>query len=91
VARRKAAGPPTNSVNGPHADSQAAELESREAKSPRATCLSVYDRRTYLGAIRRRDSRFIAIDARNRVIGRFETLRNAIRAIPAEPSKASSE
>jgi hypothetical protein len=89
VARRKAAGPATNSVNGPRADSQAGELESREAKSQRAACLSVYDGQTYIGAIRRRDGRFIAIDARNRELGRFETLRNAMRAIPAEMPKAS--
>jgi hypothetical protein len=67
VVRRKAAGPATDSVNGPHADSQAGELESHEAKSPRAACLSVYDGRTYVGAIRRRDGRFIAIDADNAV------------------------
>jgi len=45
--------------------------------------LAVYDGQDRVGAIRRRNGRFIAIDARNRELGRFETLRNAIRAIPA--------
>jgi hypothetical protein len=89
VARRKAAGPATDLVNGPHADSQAGELENREAKSPQTACLSVYDGQTRVGEIRRRDGRFIAIDVQNRELGRFETLRNAMRALPAEPSKAS--
>jgi hypothetical protein len=45
--------------------------------------LAVYDGQTRVGAIRRRDGRFIAIDVRNRELGRFETLRGATRAIPA--------
>jgi hypothetical protein len=45
--------------------------------------LAVYDGRTRVGVIRRREGHFIAIDARNRELGRFETLRNAMRAIPA--------
>jgi hypothetical protein len=83
VARRKAAGPATDLVNGPHAV-QAGKLENREAKSPKTACpvLSVYDGQTRVGEIRRRDGRFIAIDAQNRELGRFETLRNAMRAIP---------
>jgi hypothetical protein len=69
-------------VNRPRADSQAGELENREAKSPQTACLSVYDGQTRVGEIRRRNGRFIAIDAQNRELGRFETLRNAMRAIP---------
>jgi hypothetical protein len=45
--------------------------------------LSVYDGQTRVGAIRRRDGRFVALDAQNRELGRFETLRGAMRAVPA--------
>jgi hypothetical protein len=54
--------------------------------------LSVYDGQTRVGAIRRRNGRFIAIDARNRELGAFTTLKNAMHAIPpvqkAEPDRA---
>jgi hypothetical protein len=53
--------------------------------------LAIYDGQIRVGAIRRRDGRFIAIDARNRELGRFETLRNAMRAIPvAKQAEADS-
>jgi hypothetical protein len=54
---------------------------SRTPPSPQAE-LAVYDGQNRVGEIRRRDGLYIAIDARNRELGRFETLRGAMRAIP---------
>lgn len=56
----------------------------RSNHTPQAE-LAVYDGQTRVGEIRRRDGLYIAIDARNRELGRFETLRGAMRAIPTTP------
>jgi hypothetical protein len=46
--------------------------------------LAVYDGQDHVGTIRRRDDgRFIALDGRGRELGRYETLRDAMHAIPA--------
>jgi hypothetical protein len=52
---------------------------SDRAQSPE---LAVYDGQDRVGAIRRRDGRFIALDSRGRELGRFTTLSNAMRSIP---------
>jgi hypothetical protein len=87
VARRKAAGPATDSVNGLHADSQAGGPESRGAKSPRATCLSVYAGQTCIGFLLTRGSASIeAFDADDKSLGIFPDQKSAADAI----SKAAS-
>jgi hypothetical protein len=72
-------------VNGPHAV-QAGEL-GREAKSPRAICLSVYDGQTCIGFLLTRGPAGIeAFDADDKSLGIFPNQKSAADAI----SKAAS-
>jgi hypothetical protein len=45
--------------------------------------LSIFNGENRIGAIRRRDARYVALDAAGRELGQYETLRGAVRAIPA--------
>jgi hypothetical protein len=58
------------------------QRSNRTPSSPPAE-LAVYDGQDHVDTIRRRDGRFIVIDARGRKLGAFTTLRNAMRVIPA--------
>lgn len=57
------------------------QRSNRTPSSPQAE-LAVYDGQDRVGAIRRRNGLFIAVDSRGRQLGRFTTLSNAVRAIP---------
>lgn len=63
------------------------QRSNRTPSSPQAE-LAVYDGQDRVGAIRRRNGLFIAVDSRGRKLGAFTTLRNAMRAIPAKQAEA---
>jgi hypothetical protein len=66
------------------------QRSNRTPSLPQAE-LAVFDGQNRVGAIRRRDGLYIAKDARNRELGRFETLRGAMRAIPQSPTTKPKE
>jgi hypothetical protein len=85
VRRRKAAGPATDKVNGPHAVSQAGKPRDREATPSDSAFqgLAVYDGTDLAGFIvERTGGRFVAFDLHDRLLGSFPTLRAAVRSIP---------
>jgi hypothetical protein len=84
LRRRKARGPATDTVNSPHAASQAGELKGRDATPDQNACPTVYDGTTLVGFIRAyADGRCGAFDTDGHCLGIFRKQREAVRAIPA--------
>ena len=84
LRHRKARGPAADTVNSPHAASQASELKGRNATADQDACPTVYDGTNFVGSIvERADGSFDAFDAAGRHLGTFRNQREAVRAIPA--------
>jgi hypothetical protein len=87
VAPRKAAGPATNKVNGPHTVSQAGKPRDREATPSDSAFqgLAVYDGQTCLGFLLPRGKSGVeAFDADDKSIGVFSDMKAAADAISAK-------
>jgi hypothetical protein len=82
VGRIKGAGPPQRvDAAGPQKKS---DFGKRLPSSlPPLSTQWVYDGRDLCGRVEVTDSLFVAIDVDDRLIGRFKTLRQATRALPA--------
>jgi hypothetical protein len=87
VGRRKAAGPATSKVNGPHAFSQAAKPRAREAIPSESAIqvLAVYDGQTCLDFLLAcGKQRFEPFDADDKTLSTFADLKTATGAISAK-------
>jgi hypothetical protein len=80
---QKKRGPATNTVNGPSDGvlrRHASHIPSGPEQQQRS--LAVSDGTTAVGTVEVRDSCFVALDTDGIVVGKFGTLRAAVRALP---------